>query len=217
MKNPWLEIPLTDYEGHMALPEVGQGKLLADVFEDMLNRYHPRSIAVLGCAGGNGFDRISTARTNRVVAIDLNSEYIDHLYARFHNRIPNLELIIGDVHSADLRFRPVEFVFTGLLLEYVDVATVLNRIQSMLVPGGTLGTVIQLACQSLSVVTPSPFRSLQLLTPVMRILAPSELKKLAAENDLYEIHSRVEEASGGKRFSVQEFHHTTPKNCCLGA
>jgi hypothetical protein len=31
--NPWLHIPLADYEGHMALPEIGQACMLADQFE----------------------------------------------------------------------------------------------------------------------------------------------------------------------------------------
>jgi len=28
MRHPWLEIPITDYEAHMALPSVGQAQLL---------------------------------------------------------------------------------------------------------------------------------------------------------------------------------------------
>ncbi|RPI77037.1 MAG: hypothetical protein EHM45_10650 [Desulfobacteraceae bacterium] len=58
MKNPWLEIPLCDYEGHRALPQVAQARLLADVFARALGRYSPESVAVLGCAGGSGFERI---------------------------------------------------------------------------------------------------------------------------------------------------------------
>jgi hypothetical protein len=30
MSNPWLSIPLHDYEGHMALPHVGQAKMIAN-------------------------------------------------------------------------------------------------------------------------------------------------------------------------------------------
>jgi hypothetical protein len=41
MKNPWLDIPLSDYEGHMALPEVAQAQLLADVFSAQLEINKP--------------------------------------------------------------------------------------------------------------------------------------------------------------------------------
>ena len=36
MTNPWLEIPLADYEGHMALPGVAQAALLAGRFGDVV-------------------------------------------------------------------------------------------------------------------------------------------------------------------------------------
>jgi len=42
MKNPWLDIPLADYEGHMALPNVGQAQLLSDVFASALSKYKSR-------------------------------------------------------------------------------------------------------------------------------------------------------------------------------
>ncbi len=137
MKNPWLEIPLSDYEGHMALPEVGQATLLADIFADLLNRYQPNSVAVLGCAGGNGFDRIPT--TTRVVAIDLNHSYIAQLAERFSSRIQRLELIVGDVQTDELRFSPVDLVYAGLIFEYVDVDIVLTRLNSLVRPAAFLG------------------------------------------------------------------------------
>lgn len=36
MTNPWLAIPLADYEGHMASPVVGQAEMVADEFEALL-------------------------------------------------------------------------------------------------------------------------------------------------------------------------------------
>ena len=50
MKNPWKDIPLADYEGHMA--KVAQAQLLAEVFGEVLKEYSPQSIGVIGCAGG---------------------------------------------------------------------------------------------------------------------------------------------------------------------
>ncbi len=39
LRDPWLQVPLAEYEGHMALPEVAQAQLLADGFECLLQRY----------------------------------------------------------------------------------------------------------------------------------------------------------------------------------
>ena len=58
MKNPWLDIPLADYEAHMALPSVGQAALLGDLFAATVEAHRPESVALIGCAGGNGFERI---------------------------------------------------------------------------------------------------------------------------------------------------------------
>ncbi len=213
MKNPWLEIPLSDYEGHMALPEVGQATLLADIFADLLNRYQPNSVAVLGCAGGNGFERIPT--TTRVVAIDLNQSYMDQLAERFCRRIQRLELIVGDVQTDELRFSPVDLVYAGLIFEYVDVEIVLARLSSLVRPGGILGTVVQLEDSSIQKVTPSPFRSLENLSSFMKTVTPSQLRHLAEQHRFREVRSRFENASGGKVLAVQEFSQsiaTNPRN-----
>jgi hypothetical protein len=53
MRNPWLDVPLNDYEGHMALPGVGQADLIAELLYQAVARWAPASIAVIGCAGGN--------------------------------------------------------------------------------------------------------------------------------------------------------------------
>jgi hypothetical protein len=37
MRNPWLDIPLADYEGHMALPAIGQSRLIADQLDTLVS------------------------------------------------------------------------------------------------------------------------------------------------------------------------------------
>ncbi len=58
MRNSWLDIPLADYESHMALPYVAQAQLLSDLFAEALQELSPESVALLGCAGGNGFEAL---------------------------------------------------------------------------------------------------------------------------------------------------------------
>jgi hypothetical protein len=60
MSNPWLNIPLDDYEGHMSLPAVGQAQMIAEQLDH----------ALIGCAGGNGLERIAGRPIERVVARD---------------------------------------------------------------------------------------------------------------------------------------------------
>lgn len=97
MINPWLYIPASDYDAHMALPEVAQAQALSSLMAAALAEYAPSSLAVIGCATGNGFEHINTAHTPRVVGIDINPDYLKILGVRFGGRIPRLELIEADI------------------------------------------------------------------------------------------------------------------------
>lgn len=205
MRNPWLDIPLIDYEGHMASPQVAQAELLGDVFEGMLKEYSPRSVAVLGCAGGNGFERIAPAATDRVVGVDLNPSYIKNAGARFRGRFTALQLLVGDIHTDAVTFEPVDMLFAALLFEYVEVASVLQRLRALLNRGGVLGTVVQLSNASAPMVPPSPFVSLAALSSFMHTVPPSYLRDLAADHGFEQISSDLVESRLGKHFQVQVF------------
>lgn len=205
MTNPWLQLPLPEYEAHMALPTVAQAVLLADVFAELLEAYAPRSVAVLGCAGGNGFDRISLDVTKRVVGIDINPAYIGTCGTRFDGRIPGLELIVGDIEKDAFDFAAVELVYAALVLEYVDVSAAVKRMRPMLAPSGTLVTVVQLPGLTALRVTPSPFARVQALSRVMHLVSPTTLQGLAEKEGFKQTGSRLVSAGGGKEFQVQTF------------
>jgi pimeloyl-ACP methyl ester carboxylesterase len=56
----------------MALPSIGQAEMLAAQFALLIKRLRPASVAIVGCAGGNGLNRIDPGQLERVVAIDIN-------------------------------------------------------------------------------------------------------------------------------------------------
>jgi ubiquinone/menaquinone biosynthesis C-methylase UbiE len=203
--NPWLEIPLDDYEGHMALPYVGQARLLSDIFGNVLDQYAPHSVALLGCAGGNGFEQAAARSVDRVVGIDINPDYIEHARARWHAEISTLDLIVGNLQEDEFHFAPVELVFSGLLFEYVNVSAVLGKVRSMLLPRGTLVAVTQLPSAATAEITPSPFNSLNALSRVMHLVEPRQLRELAENLGYREAEAYVVNAESSKRFSVQSF------------
>jgi SAM-dependent methyltransferase len=205
MKNPWLDISLADYEGHMALPQVAQARLLSDVFACALGQYSPESVAVLGCAGGNGFERIDSETIERVVGVDLNPDYIRQARARFERKFRVLELFTSDVETDECVFAPVDLVFVGLLFEYVDTGVVLTRICSLLRENGILVTMVQLPHAAIPEVTPSPYASLGALSSVMHLVPPELLKQLAAERGFQEIDTQTVSSVGRKQFRVQTF------------
>jgi SAM-dependent methyltransferase len=205
MRNPWLDIVLADYEGHMGLPEVAQAELLADVFGVLLVEHAPRSVAVLGCAGGNGFDRISPAVTHRVVGVDLNPTFIDAASARFDGRFRVLELVVADLQTDEMAIESVDFVYAALVFEYMDLPATFRSIRSLLRRGGVVGTVVQLPTSGLDAVTPSAYSSVQLLAPSMRLVSPEELRDCARAHDGKELTSYSVASPVGKQFQVQVF------------
>ena len=204
MKNPWLDIPLDDYESHMALPYVGQSQLLSQLLGEAIDSYRPSSIALLGCAGGNGLERISSTSVERVVGIDINQQYLERTAARYGDRIPRLELFAGDLGVDRFVFDPVELVFAGLIFEYVETTKLLKQALSMLIRGGRLVSVVQLP-SPIEDVTPSPYTTMKSLSPVLHVVSSKKLTVLARETGFAIESERVVTATGGKTFQVNTF------------
>ena len=89
---------MTEYEGHMSLPEIGQAEMLAGELEFAVREHSPKSIAV-GCAGGNGLDRLIESGIERLVGIDINTAYVETVRSRFRSRIPGLELHVAGIQE----------------------------------------------------------------------------------------------------------------------
>ena len=203
MKNPWLEIPLSDYEAHMALPTVAQAALLRDVLASALREYDPRSVLLAGCAGGNGLECLAGSNVERVIGIDINPAYIEAARARYAATVPGLQLFAGDIQKDEFPFDPVDLIFAGLIFEYVDIGVVLERLRQMLRPGGTLVSVVQLPAPALPEVTPSPYVSLAALAPVMHLVDPEALRNSAEAVGFLETGRRVLAPGTGKELLFQ--------------
>lgn len=205
MSTPWLDIPLNDYEGHMALPGVGQASVVADLFDRAMMRWAPSSIAVIGCAGGNGFEKIDPEVVKRVVAVDVNPQYIEKTRVRHAQRLPSLELLCADVQSETLNYEPVDLTYAALLFEYVDLDSALRTLKRNSRPGGALTTVLQLPHAAMPPVSPSPFRSLGRLAPLMNVVAPEVLQRAARTLGFACADTSTVELPSGKQFCVQNF------------
>ena len=203
--NPWNAIPLSDYEAHMALPAVAQAGLIADELARAVEVHQPASVAVLGCAGGNGLDRLIGSSTRRVVAVDINPSFVAAAEARFRGLIEGLEVVVADVEHDSQVFDPVGLLYAALILEYVDLGRALGFMRRHSQAGGSLVVLLQLPSTKISEITPSPYVSLRKLEPIMRLISPTDLRRLAAESGFQAIDSRVVTASGGKSFAVEEF------------
>ena len=201
MPSPWLSIPLDEYEAHMALPAVAQADMLAEEVEIAVRQRIPASCAIVGCAGGNGFEELAVAGVRRIVGIDINSAYVAAARAR-HANLAGLELHVADGEQPLRDCAPVELLFVGLVFEYLDAAAALATFSALCVPGGTLVVVLQGVVDGQAPVTPSPYTSLQSLAGRIALHDPHTLAAQADVAGFSLRRVRTRTLPSGKRFEI---------------
>ena len=205
--NPWLSISPEDYEGHMSSPSVRQWQLLSRVLAERLAVYKPRSLAILGCATGNGLEHVDPETVQRLLGIDINPDYLNVARARHIERLPQLELVCGDLTTCNLDADSLEFVYTGLLFEYIDPAILLPRIAKWLIPTGVLVVVLQRPTATALDITNTPYTSLKALAPSMNLIDPLAFRRMAAQAGLRETEAWTRMLETGKSFFVGTYAH----------
>ena len=159
----------------------------------------------MGCAGGNGLDRLESTCVERVVAVDINPDYIAACGTRYANRLAKLDLRCANVESERLRFEPVELIYAALLFEYVNPAATLATLKRNLQPGGTLAAILQLADPQRHAITPSKYQSLNALSGVFKPVVPADLSARALAAGFEFVDSSRVDLPTGKQFQVQTF------------
>jgi SAM-dependent methyltransferase len=203
--NPWLEIPLKDYEAHMALPNVDQASLLADLFESACLHHAPNTLMLLGCAGGNGLERIAGAGHRRVIAVDINPEYVRVASSRFGKSFPEALFLTHYINRGPIALEPVDLVFAALLFEYVDLELALRNTRKMLAPQGVLVAVLQMKAAGLEAITPSPYEVLRSLNGFMKLHARQDFIDTAERLGFSLMSELTRRTSVGKEFAVLTF------------
>ena len=209
MDNPWLNIPASDYEGHMRLPEVNQWSFLGDMLRESLDKYDNRSFAYLGCSTGNGLEYVRNDKTHKVTAIDINPEYLSILRSRFQHKIPNLEIIETDLNDYQGNEQRYSLIFSGLLFEYLAPGPLLKKISTWLENAGVMVVVLQLHDKHVKKVSDTPYSSLKRLDPVMNLISDQNFKLLAEKSGMKEREGKRFTLKSGKSFYVGVFGKTS--------
>ncbi|HEU5292336.1 MAG TPA: hypothetical protein VFU05_16930, partial [Cyclobacteriaceae bacterium] len=158
--NPWLEIPLDDYEKHMSHGSVGQLSLLNSLTKKYLSKIKPATCVFIGIAGGNGLEHIDNKISKRVIGIDINQDYLDATFKRYHVKIRSLELLKLDVSKHTVKICNSDFIWAGLIMEYIGIDTCLEFSRNNLSAGGHLIVTIQLN-NNLKSVSPTGIESVK--------------------------------------------------------
>lgn len=189
----------------MALPSIGQSRVIADQLETLVKTFCPHSIGIIGCAGGNGLEHLAGTGLSRIVGVDLNPDYIEQTRRRYEGCISGLELHVADIQTASSLFEPVDLLYVALVLEYVDLDRTLSTLWQHCKNNGVLAVVSQLPHETMTEVSPSPYTTLTRLAPVMHLVSPQELQLRAEHAGFCREHSSTILSPGGKSFSVDTF------------
>jgi hypothetical protein len=195
VSNPWLSIPLGDYEGHMASAGVEQLSALSFLFERALRHVRPRSVAVVGIAGGNGLEHIEASIT-RVVGIDIHAGYLDEVRRRFP-QLP-LELHCLDIAREREPIPPVDLVHAALIFEHAGIGAALDNALSLVGPGGALSVVLQLPSTATADVAPTRFASMTSLRDHFTLVDFDELRQIVESKGFDPLVEEAKAVPGGK-------------------
>ena len=200
MNNPWLGIPADDYEGHMNLPHVAQYPFLASLFGEFIRQISPASVALLGCATGNGLEHIDSSITRRVTAVDINPEYCSICRNRHETTLTNLEIICDDISNVNLDPEEYSLIYGALFFEYLDPAGILPMIGRAIDFGGYFVAVLQLPSKAVSAISPSPYSSISTLSSIMNLVDPDRFDTLVRAAGLNKTEGTVLQLPYGKSF-----------------
>lgn len=199
MSNPWLEIPASDYECHMGDPNVDQLRFLGEAFKESLAKYDSNSVALLGCATGNGLEYVDN-KTKLLTAIDFNPEYLQILQQRYQKKIPGLNVVEANLEKYENDNQAYSLIFAGLLYEYLDSQILLPKITGWLRPEGVMVAILQLPGENQKKITETSYNRIKLLDKIMHLISPQEFQKSANEAGLHEIESQLITLKTGKCF-----------------
>jgi hypothetical protein len=199
MPNPWLEVPLADYESHMNSAGVQQSAALSELFADALAHCQPASVVVIGIAGGNGLDRIDSRVTRRVVGIDINPAYLDAVRQRY-GQMPGLELMCADLTERFDDCPPVQLVHAALVFEHAGIGPCLDNVLSLVGDGGSLSVVLQLPSDAAPGVSKSQFASMQNLSADFIMIDPARLRATIEARGFHIVRTSRRALPAGKAF-----------------
>jgi ubiquinone/menaquinone biosynthesis C-methylase UbiE len=197
-KNPWLQIPAEDYEGHMTA--VGQSAVLRDLFALVYAERRPARLAVLGCTTGHDLQQVDPALTEVIVGVDINPAYLEVAKGRLSSLGPQLHLVCDDVLAAELPSVPFDLVHAALLLEYVDPLSLFRRIHHWLSPNGACSVITQEPASDVSAVSNTRYESLQILAKRMSLRSAEDVASVADQAGFHLVRKRAVKLPTGKSF-----------------
>ena len=155
MSNPWEEISLSDYENHMSLESVNQLQTMNSIMKKQFSDYPVKTAMVLGIAGGNGLEHVSSDKFEKVYGIDINEGYLKTVEERYKDLAGILECLCIDLITEPEKLPHAELVIANLLIEYIGYEAFQKAVQK--IDPEYVSCVIQINTDEAQWVSDSPY------------------------------------------------------------
>ena len=155
MSNPWEEISLSDYENHMSLESVNQLQTMNSLMKKQFSDYPVKTAMVLGIAGGNGLEHVSSDKFEKVYGIDINEGYLKTVEERYKGLAGILECLSIDLITEPEKLPHAELVIANLLIEYIGYEAFQKAVQK--IDPEYVSCVIQINTDEAQWVSDSPY------------------------------------------------------------
>lgn len=119
MRNPWNEIPLSDYEAHMSSASVMQMQAINEMMKVQLESFPVSEAMILGIAGGNGTEHIDNKKYRRIYGVDVNKRYLMKAEKRYGDCGGILKYLHKDLLTEYAKLPCSELVIANLIIEYI--------------------------------------------------------------------------------------------------
>jgi SAM-dependent methyltransferase len=202
--NPWKQIPIADYEQHMSHSSVGQLSLLNSLTKKYLAKYKPATCLFMGIAGGNGLEHIDNDITKNVIGIDINPEYLDVAFKRYHDRIDSLQLLELDITKDTNRICTADFIWAALVLEYAGIDKCMEFSVNDILHGGHFIVTIQ-SNNNLPSVSSTGVESVKKAGLIFNAVDPDVMLAKAKELGYRPADEEVNQLPNGKSFLTFDF------------
>jgi SAM-dependent methyltransferase len=200
--NPWTIVPAAGYERHMGPEGVDQLAPLSALFQEAYLGAQPDRVLVVGSATGNGLEHVDPAVTRRIVALDVNLQYLGVCRQRFFHLGPRLELFCTSAAAWRAPPQSFDLIHAALVLEYLHPEPLVAQLAGWLAEQGTISVVLQLPGGE----APAPgMKALEIILKAQRLVAPEELTALFAAHHLKVRRARTVPLKFGKSFWCATF------------
>jgi len=200
--NPWSIVPAADYERHMGPEGVDQLAPLAALFQEAYLGAQPDRVLVVGSATGNGLEHVDPAVTRRIVALDVNLQYLGICRQRFFHLGPRLELYCTPASAWRAPPQGFDLIHAALVFEYLHPEPLVAQLAGWLAEQGTVSVVLQLPGGE----APAPgLKALEIILRAQKLVAPGELTALFAAHGLKARRARTVPLKFGKSFWCATF------------